>query len=108
KGTPRIEPTGLAVAPAMEMPESAVLDQNYPNPFNPSTTIRYTVASPAQVSLTVFTVLGQEVATLHDGWREAGVYEATFTAQHTLGSGVLFYRLNVNGALLVRAAVLMR
>jgi photosystem II stability/assembly factor-like uncharacterized protein len=108
KGTPRIEPTGLAVAPAMEMPESAALDQNYPNPFNPSTTIRYTVASPAQVSLTVFTVLGQEVATLHDGWREAGVYEATFTAQHTLGSGVLFYRLNVNGAVLVRAAVLMR
>jgi hypothetical protein len=108
KGTPSIEPTGLALSPLSAMPEGLILDQNYPNPFNPSTTIRYTVANSAHVSLRVYTVLGQDVATLYDGWRDAGVYEATFTAQHTLGSGVFFYSLSVNGASLVRAAVLMR
>jgi len=108
KGTPRIEPAGLALSPMSAMPEGPILNQNYPNPFNPFTTIRYTIARPAHVSLRVYTVLGQEVATLYDGWRSTGVYEATFEAQHTLGSGVLFYRLNVDGVSLVRAAVLMR
>jgi len=107
-GTPHVEPAALLPAHATAVPPYPLLEQNFPNPFNPSTTIRYALARPAHVRLAVSTLLGQDVATVFDGWGEAGVHEATFEAPHTLSSGVLFYRLTVDGASLVRAAVLMR
>ncbi len=83
-----------SVAPVEEaLPSAFSLDQNYPNPFNPSTSIRFQVPEPGRVSLKVYSLLGQEVATLVDDVRPAGTYLATFDARG-LSSGVYFYRLD--------------
>jgi hypothetical protein len=77
------------------------LEQNYPNPFNPLTTIHYTLSTPALVSLKIYNVLGQEVATLiHSREMDEGMHEIQFDASK-LSSGVYFYRLYVgqNGIL---------
>jgi len=69
-----------------------VLNQNYPNPFNPSTTISYSVATDAFVSLKVYDFLGKEVNTLINETKLAGIYEVTFDASN-LPSGTYFYTL---------------
>jgi len=74
------------------IPDNFILMQNYPNPFNPSTTIRFDLAKTARVSLKVYNVLGQLVATLLDEVKQPGSYKISFNAA-TLGSGVYFYRL---------------
>jgi len=68
------------------------LHQNYPNPFNPTTTIKFDLPKASFVSLKVYNVLGQEVATLVNEKRETGSYEVKFNAS-TLSSGIYFYRL---------------
>lgn len=74
-------------------PVNFELAQNYPNPFNPATIIEYSIASPANVTLTVFTVLGEQVAVLVDNqFSEAGKYTVNFNAS-TLASGTYIYRL---------------
>jgi len=72
------------------------LDQNYPNPFNPSTTITFSLASDSKVSLKVFDVLGQEVATLVNGQMTSGSQKVSFDAS-SLNSGVYFYRIDADG-----------
>lgn len=73
-------------------PERFELLQNYPNPFNPSTTIAFILPRAAEVSLKVYTLLGDEVATLVNGPFEAGFHEARWNAS-TTASGVYVYRL---------------
>ena len=68
------------------------LMQNYPNPFNPSTEIVYQIAESGQIRLTVFDVLGREVAVLVNTKQAAGLYSATFDASG-LSSGIYFYQL---------------
>ncbi|MFO7524738.1 MAG: T9SS type A sorting domain-containing protein [Ignavibacteriaceae bacterium] len=69
------------------------LAQNYPNPFNPATVIEYSIASPANVTLTVFTILGEQVAVLvNNQFTEAGKYAVQFNASG-LASGAYIYRL---------------
>jgi hypothetical protein len=78
-------------------PASFKLYQNYPNPFNPTTNIQFDLVRDAQVTLKVYNVLGENVATLFDGkWLSAGTKTASFGAAH-LASGVYVYRLEVNG-----------
>ncbi|MBL1155776.1 MAG: T9SS C-terminal target domain-containing protein [Ignavibacteriae bacterium] len=72
------------------------LGQNYPNPFNPSTTINFSLAVDSKVSLKVFNVLGQEVASLLNGQMSAGSQKVSFDAS-SLNSGVYFYRLEADG-----------
>lgn len=74
------------------VPNSYGLLNAYPNPFNPSTTIQYDVPEETYVRLTVFDVLGREVARLVDGQRNEGRYSVTFDASG-LKSGMYFYRL---------------
>jgi hypothetical protein len=68
------------------------LEQNYPNPFNPSTTIRYSVPQTSHVTLKVYDMLGQEVATLVDEEQEAGEHEIEFVPKEK-ASGAYFYRM---------------
>ncbi|MFZ1519435.1 MAG: T9SS type A sorting domain-containing protein [Ignavibacteriaceae bacterium] len=72
------------------------LNQNYPNPFNPSTTINFSLAVDSKVSLKIFDVLGQEVATLLNGQLAAGSQKVSFNAS-SLNSGVYFYRIDADG-----------
>jgi hypothetical protein len=80
-------------------PASAYLSQNYPNPFNPSTVITYNLEVPGYVELKVYSVLGQEVATIVSGVQTPGLHRAEFDiknvrgGQDALASGVYFYRL---------------
>ena len=72
------------------IPTSFDLSQNFPNPFNPATTIRYAVPLESRVKLEIFNAIGQRVATLVDGERSAGSYEAEWKGIVT--SGIYFYR----------------
>ncbi len=84
------------------VPTEFSLDQNYPNPFNPTTSIAYGLASPAQVTLKVFDILGQEVVTLADGLQDAGYFTVEWDGKNAMGnavsSGVYFYRIEASGA----------
>lgn len=73
-------------------PDRFELFQNYPNPFNPATTISYQLTSPSKVHLVVYNLLGQEVATLAEGEREAGFHQETWSSS-SLSSGVYIYRI---------------
>jgi hypothetical protein len=75
-----------------ETPERFELRQNYPNPFNPTTTIEFQIAKPGSISLTVFNILGKEVATVVHENLAAGVYKKNFDASG-LASGVYLYKL---------------
>jgi len=74
------------------LPTEYKLEQNYPNPFNPSTKIRYQVSSITAVSLKVYDILGNEIATLVNEKKEPGYYEVEFNASQ-FASGVYIYRL---------------
>ena len=68
------------------------LNQNYPNPFNPSTAISFTIPTASKVSLSVYNVLGQRVATLVNRDLSAGAHAFTFDAS-ALSSGMYFYTI---------------
>lgn len=73
-------------------PAAFALGQNFPNPFNPSTTIRYAVPAPAQVTIRVYDLLGREVATLVNGALQPGFHSVDWNAS-AAASGVYFYRM---------------
>jgi hypothetical protein len=83
------------VAGAATVSEYA-LRQNYPNPFNPSTSITFDLVESGNVSLRVFNMIGQEVATLVNGNLNSGRHTVSFDATG-LPSGLYLYRLETNG-----------
>jgi len=89
-----------------DVPTHFSLDQNYPNPFNPSTTIRFDVPKAANVTLKIFNTLGQEVALLVNGGKDAGYYQATWNAN--VPSGVYFYRLQAGEFVDTKKMTLLR
>jgi hypothetical protein len=79
---------------------------NYPNPFNPTTTIRYEALHDAEIMLEVFALDGRKLATLVDGFVEAGYHEVTFDGT-SLGTGVYFARLTgASGAQMLKIVLM--
>jgi hypothetical protein len=89
------------------LPVEFALEQNYPNPFNPNTKIRWQSPVGSHQTIKVFDVLGNEVATLVDEYKPAGIYEVEFNAS-SLSSGIYFYKLKSDNFTFVRKMILIR
>jgi len=101
-------PSGaVSVADRQVIPGEFRLGQNYPNPFNPSTTIQFSLPRAESVSLKVFNSMGQEIATIVNGTRQAGNYTVTWDAG-LVPSGVYFYRLSAGSFVQTKKFVLLR
>ncbi len=97
----------VEATPEAPMPREYALEQNFPNPFNPNTTISYALKEAGFVTLKIYNLLGQNVATLVSQRMESGRYTATFTAKD-LPSGIYVYRLDVNDFSATKKMVLMK
>ncbi|MCH8569239.1 MAG: T9SS type A sorting domain-containing protein [Balneolales bacterium] len=95
------------IDPETSLPETITLLQNYPNPFNPATQINYALPEAAEVTLNVYNLMGQRVATLVSQQQSAGNYSVTFNAEH-LASGVYQYRLSAGGKVLTQKMTLVK
>jgi hypothetical protein len=98
---------------AIEIQRSPLrLAQNLPNPFNPQTKIEFSLPRAGHVVLGIFDVSGRQVARLVDGAMTAGTHAEVWTGQDDAGnpvaSGTYFYRLDADGASLVRKMVLLK
>ncbi|MGB5874118.1 MAG: T9SS type A sorting domain-containing protein [Bacteroidota bacterium] len=98
--------TGVAEIPG-EVPGVYSLAQNYPNPFNPTTNISYAIPAESFVTLKVFDILGQEVATLVNEFQNPGTYMVDFNAAD-FANGAYFYRLQAGNFTDVKKMVLMK
>ena len=85
----------------------SVIEQNFPPPLNPEPSIRYSVPRTGYVRLTVFNILGQEVARLYDGMQQAGTYEVAIRSAN-LPSGIYFYHLIAPGRAETKKIVVSR
>ena len=83
------------------------LSQNYPNPFNPSTEINYTLTKSGNVTLKVYNLLGSEIATLVNGFMEAGKHSVKFDA-NDITSGIYFYTIKADNFTSTRKMILMK
>ncbi|MEZ5360436.1 MAG: FlgD immunoglobulin-like domain containing protein [Candidatus Zixiibacteriota bacterium] len=94
------------------LPALLSLKQNYPNPFNPETTIEYTLARSSHATLTVYNILGEEIARPVDGFQTAGDHTCTWDGKDRNGaavsSGIYFYKLTVEGGAETRRMILIK
>ena len=95
------------VKPENPIPTSFALHQNYPNPFNPTTVISYQLSAASNVRLTVYDVLGREIATLISGAQSFGKYSVPFNGAG-LASGIYFYRLQADNFVETKKMVLLK
>ena len=97
----KLEPTLVGVEKEFPLPEDFVLHQNYPNPFNPNTKISWQSPVGGWQTLKVYDILGNEVVTLLNEYKPAGIYEIEFNVARVSGpeiaSGVYFYQLRITG-----------
>ncbi len=92
----------------LELPAKFELSQNYPNPFNPSTTIQFSLPESGNVRLNVYNIIGEQVAELVNGLKEAGIHTIKFKAEN-LNSGFYIYRIEaMNGFVESRKMVLLK
>jgi len=91
----------------VELPTAFSLDQNYPNPFNPTTRINFSLPEANEVRLVLFNLLGQEVATIHEGYLTAGYHQFQFNGAD-LSSGVYLYRVEAGSYTAVRKMILLK
>ncbi len=91
----------------IEAPKEFELVQNYPNPFNPETTINYSIPQNGNVKLVVFNTLGEKIATLVNGFTEAGTHSVKFNAGN-LPSGIYFYQINTGNFSDVKKMILTK
>jgi hypothetical protein len=89
------------------VPDKLALEQNYPNPFNPTTTIKFSIPEAGYVKLTLYNILAQEIKTLVNESKEAGVHTVNFNASD-LNSGLYIYKLEANGLTQTRKMTLVK
>ena len=87
-------------------PSKSALLQNYPNPFNPTTTIQYALPQRAHVTLSVYNLLGQQVAELVNGDVDPGNHEVKFDGSN-IASGIYFYRIQAGSLIQTKKLVLL-
>lgn len=98
---------GVAVDENAPVARNFGLAQNYPNPFNPTTTVPYSLKSAGKVRLSVFDMMGREVAVLADGIMPAGSHTAQFSANN-LSSGIYFCKLQTADNVMTTKMTLMK
>ncbi|MBN1782494.1 T9SS type A sorting domain-containing protein [bacterium] len=106
-GTAVLSTGEVAVKDSKVNPNSFALNQNYPNPFNPETTINFALDQRSAVKLTVYDVLGNEVAQLVNDVRPAGPQSVRFNGSD-LSSGVYFYKLETASNVITKKMMLMK
>lgn len=104
---PPSTPTVLYKESDEVLPTEFALSQNFPNPFNPVTEISYSLPSAADVSLDIYNVVGQKVASLPGGHKEAGTYSVVWDATE-FASGVYFYRLTAGDYVETKKMLLLK
>ena len=96
----------------VEAPTEFSLEQNYPNPFNPTTSIQYAISNKQYVTLKVYDILGNEIASLVNEEKPAGSYEVEFNIHSDEGqnlvSGVYFYKLQAGNFIQTKKMVLIK
>ena len=104
------DPINVAVLLSVDgaAPHEFTLSQNYPNPFNPQSEIKFSVKSPGRATLKVYNLLGEEVASLFDGYAEPGVFLRATINGSAMSSGVYFYRLSSGGNEMLRKMVVVK
>lgn len=90
-----------------EIPSDFELYSNYPNPFNPTTQIKFSIPQSTYVSLKVYNSLGEEVANLFEGYKNAGTFITTFDASN-LASGIYIYQIIASNFVQSKKLVLMK
>jgi hypothetical protein len=96
-----------SIPPETAIPREYLLQQNYPNPFNPSTSITFGLPVSGDASLKVYDALGREVASLVNGFMEAGKHSVAFVGTG-LADGVYFYTLRSGDFLEMRKMILLK
>jgi hypothetical protein len=108
---------GLIITPSnssgvqseLNQPTNYYLAQNYPNPFNPSTMIDYSIPAGSFIKLSLFDILGREIAILVNGYKPAGNHKVEFsTSGKSFPSGVYFYKLEAGNFTSVKKLVLLK
>lgn len=89
------------------LPNEFVLFQNYPNPFNPVTNIKFALPQNTKITLSVFNILGEEVAALLSEEKQAGIYEVRFDGSK-LSSGTYFFRLTADDYIQIKTMSLIK
>jgi hypothetical protein len=91
------------------LPTDFKLEQNYPNPFNPETKIDYNISKAGNVSLKIYDILGREIATIVNEFKQPGNYSVRLSANDfQLSSGVYFYRLTAGNFSQIKKMVYLK
>ena len=94
----------------LSTPDKFTLEQNYPNPFNPSTVIRFHLPKASNVELKIYDIIGNEIATLVNEYKPAGVYKVPFSIENNAGlsSGIYFYKITAGEFVQTRKMILIK
>jgi hypothetical protein len=104
KGIPKLR---LSASTLIELPKKFALYQNFPNPFNPATKIKYDIPTDSRVTIKIYNLIGQEVATLLDDDQEAGYKSVEWNAS-SLPSGMYIYRITAGSFSDVKKLMLVK
>ena len=95
-----------------QLPVDFALAPNYPNPFNPSTTLEFSLTRPAPVSLAIYDLLGKEIVTVFEGWRDYGNHTAVWDGRdrggQSVATGIYFAVFRAEGRIFTRKMLLMK